>query len=239
MRRTLTVLALVAAATSVAACGKKDGTAKAPAKTTTAAAHTATTAAPAGRNGCQAVAPAKVKRVALSKPSASLDPKKTWTVTLKTNCGSIQIQLDVKRSPKTSASFAYLVRKGFYDGLSFHRIAQDQAGNDFVIQGGDPTGTGDGDAGYRVVEPPPSGVAYTRGVVAMAKTEIEKAGTSGSQFFIVTAPDSHLDPLYALAGKVVGGGDAVKRIAAVATDPNTDGRPLRPVVIEKATLSSR
>jgi peptidyl-prolyl cis-trans isomerase B (cyclophilin B) len=145
----------------------------------------------------------------------------------------------VKDSPKTAGSFASLVKKGFYDDLTFHRIAQDPASHaDFVIQGGDPLGNGQGGPGYSVTERPPGDAQYTRGVVAMAKTAVEPPGTSGSQFFIVTAEDAGLPPDYAIAGKVVKGESIVSRIAAVPADPQTEA-PQAPVVIQSAKLIVR
>lgn len=129
------------------------------------------------------------------KPSDALDPAATYDVVLKTSCGDITIRLDQKTSPKTAASFASLVRSGFLDGTVFHRIVPG-----FVIQGGDPTGTGTGGPGYSTRDAPPQDTVYTKGVVAMAKTEVEPAGTAGSQFYIVTAPDAELPPEYAVLG---------------------------------------
>ena len=135
---------------------------------------------------CQKVAaPAPKGEQHLSKPTTTLAAGKRYDVDLQTNCGTITIRLATGRAPKTSASFADLVKRGFYDGLTFHRIV-----HDFVIQGGDPLGTGLGGPGYTVVEKPPGDLAYTTGVVAMAKTEADPPGASGSQFFIVTAPDA-------------------------------------------------
>jgi peptidyl-prolyl cis-trans isomerase B (cyclophilin B) len=129
------------------------------------------------------------------------------------------------------------VRRGFFDGLTFHRIAK-PGGNDYVIQGGDPLGTGNGGPGYAVVEPPPADVKYRRYVVGMAKAADEKRGTSGSQFFIVTAVEAPLPPDYALLGRVTGGKKVVRRIARLATDPATE-MPIDPVVIASATMQSR
>jgi cyclophilin family peptidyl-prolyl cis-trans isomerase len=154
-------------------------------------------------------------------------------VTLATNCGTIEIHLDVRQAPTTTASFAYLVKRGFYDDLTFHRVAAD-----FVIQGGDPNGDGSGGPGYSVVEPPPSNLRYTLGTVAMAKTSVDPVGTSGSQFFIVTTANASLPPQYALVGKVVGSLVGVEAISKLATNPPEDGAPLKPVVISSATLSS-
>ncbi len=183
---------------------------------------------------CSSV-PAPVPRGAQSirKPTLTLNPAKRYVVSLATNCGTIEIQLNVRTAPRTTASFAYLVKRGFYDDLTFHRVA---AG--FVIQGGDPNGDGSGGPGYTVVEPPPSGMRYTLGTVAMAKTSSDPAGASGSQFFIVTAPNAPLPAQYALVGNVVGSFAGVERISKLPTDPSQDGAPKTPVVISRATLSS-
>jgi cyclophilin family peptidyl-prolyl cis-trans isomerase len=136
-----------------------------------------------------------------------LDPAKSYTVDVRTNLGSFAFGLDVKDSLCTTSSFASLVRKKFFDGTRFHRIVPG-----FVIQGGDPTGTGEGGPGYTVVDVPPRDARYTRGVVAMAKTSAEPPGTSGSQFFIVTGADAGLTPDYALLGKVTKGLAVVVRM---------------------------
>ncbi len=107
------------------------------------------------------------------------------------------IALDTERAPKTANSFAYLSEEGFYDDLTFHRIVPG-----FVIQGGDPLGTGTGGPGYSVDEKPPANLAYTKGMVAMAKSSAEPPGRSGSQFYVVTGADAGLPPEYALVGKV-------------------------------------
>lgn len=188
--------------------------------------------------GCVRVPAPKSKGAQhLAKPTTRLDPAKTSTVTISTNCGRFAIRLDVRHSPKTTGSFASLVRRGFYDGLGFHRIV---AG--FVIQGGDPLGTGLGGPGYSVVEAPPRSIHYTRGTVAMAKTETEPSGASGSQFFVVTAEDatvsSGLTPDYALLGRVSSGLGVVNRIGSIPSDATT-GTPKEPVVMRKVTLTSK
>ena len=122
------------------------------------------------------------------------------------------------------------MRRKFFDGTRFHRIFPG-----FVIQGGDPTGTGTGGPGYTVVDRPPAGARYTRGLVAMAKTGAEPAGTSGSQFFVVTARDAGLPPDYALLGKVTRGLDVVERIGRLG---NANEQPTRRVVIESMSLST-
>jgi len=180
--------------------------------------------------GCATARRPPAKHVRLPKPAVALDPAKTYVATVTTNCGEFQITLDAKRAPKTGGSFKYLADKGFYDGTTFHRIVPG-----FVIQGGDPLGTGTGGPGYSVVERPPRTLAYTRGVVAMAKTQLERPGTSGSQFFVVTGEDASLPPDYALVGKVTSGEDVVNRIAVV---PRTaDDHPFDPVVIQKVRVA--
>ena len=108
---------------------------------------------------------------------------------MQTSHGTFEITLDAERAPITASSFASLVTQGFYDGLTFHRIVPG-----FVIQGGCPDGTGMGGPGYKVEEAPPEDLRYVRGVVAMAKAGMEAAGTSGSQFFVVTGNDVGLPP---------------------------------------------
>ena len=192
-------------------------------------ASTAAAPAAAGVTCKKVAAPAPKGEQNLSKPKGALEAGKRYDVDLQTNCGTITIRLATGRAPKTSASFANLVKRGFYDGLTFHRVV-----HDFVIQGGDPLGTGMGGPGYTVVEKPPADLAYTTGVVAMAKTEADPAGASGSQFFIVTAPDAGLPPDYAVAGGVVRGMNVAQHIGTLPVDGQD--RPTSPVVIEKATL---
>lgn len=223
MRR-LTLPLLVGLALVAAGCGGDDDSDTSTAAATPTAA--ATTAA-----GCQDVPAATPKNAKADKPTQQLTASETVTVTLDTNCGQIPIELDTKQAPKTASSFASLAEQGFFDGVSFHRVVPG-----FVVQGGDPQGSGMGGPGYSVVEKPPADLTYTRGVVAMAKTAVEKPGTSGSQFFIVTAEDAELPPEYALVGTVTGDGMAtVDKIEATPTD--AQDVPSRPIVISKATVS--
>jgi len=143
-----------------------------------------------------------------------------------TNCGSFRIRLDVRHSPRTTASFVYLARTHFFDRTIFHRIVPG-----FVIQGGDPTAMGSGGPGYSMVDTPKPTTRYTEGVVAMAKTGTEAPGTSGSQFFIVTGADIGLEPDYAVIGKVTEGLPVVQKIGKLG-DPATE-KPTEVVVIEK------
>jgi peptidyl-prolyl cis-trans isomerase B (cyclophilin B) len=214
----------LACALLVAACGEDDDGGE-------AAATPAPTeeAAPAG---CEAAEEPKAKGEGeLAKPKGMLAAGKTYVATVSTNCGDFEITLDPEQSPKTGASFKALADDGFYDGTTFHRIV---AG--FVIQGGDPKGDGTGGPGYSVVEAPPQDVLYEKGVVAMAKTGAEAAGTSGSQFFVVTAEDAGLPPDYALLGKVTAGQDVVDKIGVAEIDPATE-KPVEPVVIESVKVA--
>jgi peptidyl-prolyl cis-trans isomerase B (cyclophilin B) len=250
----VTVALCAVVALVLAACGGSSGSssggstitvgaesAAASAATTTASSATVVTSSasssatdyPAGCHAVKAPAPRAVPH--LHKPTLRLDSARSYTVSLQTNCGRIEIALAVKQAPKTSASFAYLVRLGFFNGLTFHRIA---AG--FVIQGGDPLGNGSGGPGYEVVEAPPANLRYTVGTVAMAKTSTDPNGASGSQFFIVTgAEGATLPAQYALLGHVVAGMKAVDAIAKIASNPPGDGTPVVPVVISRASLSDR
>ena len=149
-------------------------------------------------------------------------------MTVETSCGSVEIALDVARAPKTTSSFAYLARRGVYDDTLFHRIVPG-----FVVQGGDPTGSGTGGPGYSVDEQPPQNLSYTHGVAAMAKIPAEPPGRSGSQLFVVSEPDAGLTPDYALLGHVTSALDAVQRIEQLGTP---SGRPRAPVAIRRITI---
>ena len=190
---------------------------------------TSTEATSTDASGCTTVEQPKPENRTEQKPTKRLDPGKTYRVQLHTNCGSFTIELAVKTSPATTASFASLVQKGFFDGTIFHRIVPG-----FVIQGGDPTASGQGGPGYSTVDKPPASTKYTLGLVAMAKTQTEAAGTSGSQFFVVTAQDAQLPPDYAVLGKVSAGLPVIDRIGQLG-DPSTE-QPTQVVEIEKATL---
>ena len=140
-------------------------------------------------------------------PTEALDEGTTYRLVVETNCGSFTIELDQKSAPKTSASMVALARDGFYDDTVIHRVVPA-----FVIQGGDPTGTGSGGPGYQTIDRPPRNAQYTRGVVAMAKTATDPPGAAGSQFFVVTAADSGLPAEYAIVGEISDGLDTVEKI---------------------------
>jgi cyclophilin family peptidyl-prolyl cis-trans isomerase len=188
-----------------------------------------TTSASAGE--CAEVEAPAPKDEKFRHPEPVLERGEPAIATVETSCGSFVIELDTKGSPKTANSFAFLAEEGFYDGTIFHRIAPG-----FVIQGGDPQGTGTGGPGYSVTEPPPEDTTYARGLVAMAKTAVDPPGTSGSQFFVVTAPaDAGLPPDYAVLGQVTEGMDVVEAISRLG-DPATE-KPLQTVTIDSIAIS--
>lgn len=220
-RLVISAATALAAVVAIAACGGDDDGDEA-------------SAGSGGDNGampCREVEQPAPKQVDLDRPR-NLRPA-GGTITVETSCGTFTIEPDVERAPKTVASFENLVVEGVYDGTAFHRVVPD-----FVIQGGDPSGDGTGGPGYSVDERPPSNLSYTRGVVAMAKTEAEPPGRSGSQFFIVVGADAGLPPDFALVGEVGEGMDVVERIAALG-EPGSDGPPSMPVVVERMTLEER
>ena len=217
---------LLALAVVLAGCG---GTTKSAGGESTTTEPPATTAT-AATGGCKAVAAPKPKTDGGRKPpTAALDVAKTYTVTIETNCGDFTITLDQKQSPHAAAAFASLAKSGFFDRTTFHRIVPG-----FVIQGGDPTGTGTGGPGFSTLDPPRPTARYTRGVVAMAKTGAEPPGTAGSQFFVVTADDAGLPPDYAVIGTVTKGLPVVMRIGALG---NAQEQPTQPVVISRTTVA--
>jgi peptidyl-prolyl cis-trans isomerase B (cyclophilin B) len=217
---TRTFAIMLALAATLAGCGGGDG------DDSQEAAPTTTAASGGDATGCREVAqPEPMPEGSEKAPSAALDAGKTYRIVVATSCGTFTITLDPKASPRTTASFTSLVRKRFFDGTLFHRIVPD-----FVIQGGDPTASGSGGPGYKTVDTPAASTTYTLGTVAMAKTEVEPPGTSGSQFFVVTGQDAGLPPDYAVIGKVTSGLDVVARIGVLG-DPATQ-QPTQPVVVE-------
>jgi peptidyl-prolyl cis-trans isomerase B (cyclophilin B) len=182
----------------------------------------------ASSGGCKKVEAPAPKKVSLKAPPQTVKKGEKLTAAVETSCGSFDIALDSSRAPKTVNSFVYLSDKGFYDDLTFHRIVPG-----FVIQGGDPLGTGLGGPGYTVVEKPPANLSYTKGIVAMAKSSSDPPGSSGSQFFVVTGADAGLPPEYALVGKVSQGMDVVERIGKLGTP---EEKPKQTVLIEKITI---
>ena len=229
MRRALLIILLLTLSVLGAGCGSSSSDSAA---TSTEATSTEVTTA-AGTDGCTDVAaPAPREDGNATEPKERLDPEKTYNLVFKTNCGSFTVTLDLATAPATATSLVALSKSGFYDDTIFHRIVPG-----FVIQGGDPTQSGSGGAGYQTVDAPPADASYTKGVVAMAKTSAEPAGTSGSQFFVVTGADIGLPAEYAIVGNVTSGIDVVERIGELG-DPTTE-KPTRPVVIESVTVEEQ
>ncbi len=153
------------------------------------------------------------------------------TATITTNVGTIVIALDTVHAPKASARFIELARKGFYDGLTFHRVVPD-----FVIQGGDPNGDGSGGTGKKIVGEVPTD-HYTSGSLAAAKTAADPPGTFDCQFFIVTGSQgTQLPNEYARFGTVSSGMDVAKKIESFAP-PEGDGPPTKKIVMTKVEIS--
>ncbi|CAN5510572.1 peptidylprolyl isomerase [soil metagenome] len=140
-----------------------------------------------------------------SAPEMQIDTDKTYRATMETDRGAIVLDLYAEHAPKTVNNFVFLSKEGFYDGVTFHRVI-----SDFMIQGGDPTGTGRGDAGYKFGDEFQNNpLRHERGVISMANAG---PNTNGSQFFITHAPQSHLDGRHTVFGRVVEGLDVVDSI---------------------------
>lgn len=161
-----------------------------------------------------------------SAPDLTIDDSKSYKATLDTNHGEIVIELDAERSPLTVNNFVFLARDGFYDGVIFHRVIEN-----FMIQGGDPSGTGRGGPGYSFRDELEGDGGYSRGTVAMANAG---PSTNGSQFFICHT-DVSLPHSYTIFGRVTSGMDTVDSIATSSTDRSD--RPRDDIVIEKVMVS--
>jgi cyclophilin family peptidyl-prolyl cis-trans isomerase len=193
-----------------------------------------TAAAPsAGGVACGAKAP---KSAAAEKPGfdeppkMTIDPARCYTATLETSCGPIDVALDAKRAPETVNSFVFLANEGFYDGLTFHRIANSID----VIQGGDPSGDGTGSPGYALKDELSGDERYTKGAVAMANSGPD---TAGSQFFIVTGPGAEQLPKdYTVFGSVSGGLDVATEIQGLPVNGET---PTQTIYIDEVTISEK
>jgi peptidyl-prolyl cis-trans isomerase B (cyclophilin B) len=138
-------------------------------------------------------------------PAMQIDPSKTYSVTIETDRGDIVLDLYPEHAPKTVNNFVFLANQGFYDGVTFHRVIRD-----FMIQGGDPTGTGRGGPGYRFEDELRNNpLKHGTGVISMANAG---PNTNGSQFFITHSPQPHLDGKHTVFGKVVKGQEVVDSI---------------------------
>ena len=161
-------------------------------------------------------------------PEMGIDPSKRYTATMDTSLGTIVIALDAAAAPKTVNNFVFLANYHYYDGVIFHRII-----NGFVVQGGDPTGTGRGGPGYRFDDELPRAGEYEVGSLAMANAG---PNTNGSQFFIITGRSGvQLPPSYSLFGKVVKGLDVIEAMQNVPT--GAGDKPKDDVVIQSVTIT--
>jgi cyclophilin family peptidyl-prolyl cis-trans isomerase len=167
-------------------------------------------------------------------PAMTIDKTKTYYATLDTTLGSFKIQLFASETPITVNNFIFLSKQGYYNGVIFHRIIKT-----FMIQTGDPTGTGSGSPGYRFNDELPVKHQYEPGIVAMANSG---ANTNGSQFFVCTGEDSrnlNSMPNYTQFGKVVEGMDVVQKIASVQVVSNgyEVSKPVNPPAIKSISIS--
>lgn len=158
-------------------------------------------------------------------PALSIDPAKKYTATIETTAGAMTAEFFPDDAPNTVNNFVFLAREGFYDDVIFHRVIPN-----FMIQGGDPGGTGTGGPGYRFKDEPVKR-KYTRGTLAMANAG---PNTNGSQFFIMHA-DYALPPSYTIFGKLTSGEDVLDAIATAPT--GAQDRPKTPVKMTKVTIT--
>jgi cyclophilin family peptidyl-prolyl cis-trans isomerase len=158
-------------------------------------------------------------------PQMAIDPSRRYLATIETSAGTMTAELYPSEAPGTVNNFVFLAREGFYEGVIFHRVIKG-----FMIQGGDPTGTGSGGPGYKFDDEPVTR-RYTRGTLAMANAG---PNTNGSQFFVMHA-DYGLPPSYTIFGKLTEGEDVLDAIANAPT--GSQDRPRDPVSIAKITIS--
>jgi peptidyl-prolyl cis-trans isomerase B (cyclophilin B) len=223
VRRALAVAGAMAIAVAVTGCGG-GSSGGSTVKVNAASSPTA------NANGCFPVPSAKPSHQQYShEPKVTIAPT-TYTATIKTNCGTIVVALDGKNAPHTVNSFSFLAGKGYFDNTPCHRLTTSGI---YVLQCGDPTGTGTGGPGYQFKDENLNGAKYPAGTVAMANAG---PNTNGSQFFFVYA-DTQLPPSYTPFGTVKSGLDVLQRIAKAGSNPPGDGAPTQPVVIESFTVT--
>ena len=157
----------------------------------------------------------------------SIDPKKKYSATIDTTKGPIVVDLFADRAPATVNNFVFLANEKFYDGIKFHRVIAD-----FMVQGGDPTGTGMGGPGYKV-KAEFNKTKHTRGVLSAARSS--DPNSAGSQFFVMHDTAPHLDGQYSAFGKVTSGLEVVDKIVGAPRDGND--RPRKPASITSITIT--
>ena len=216
-----------------AACGGDTGSGGGAAQATPPA--TATPAppspTPAAASACHPAAPGSPASLRFgAEPALTVDARATYTAVLATNCGNVTLALDVTRAPHTVNSFLFLAGQKYFDHTPCHRLT---TAGIYVLQCGDPTGSGTGNPGYTIPDENLTGATYPAGTVAMANTGRPHSG--GSQFFLVYR-DTQLPPSYTPFAKISAGLDVLQAIAAMGTTSGTsDGAPKAHVVIDAVT----
>ena len=228
------VVAVVAIAGTVWAVGgssddKKTDAAAPPAQSASAS----PTAAAKPVKGCTAPAAGSPNgKQSKAEPAMTVDTKASYTMTLDTSCGKVTIALDAAKAPHTVNSFAYLSGEKYFDHTKCHRLTTEGI---YVLQCGDPTGTGTGGPGYTIPDENLTGATYPAGTIAMANTGA--AHTGGSQFFLVYK-DTQLPPQYTPFGKITGGLDVLQNIADGGVQGGGgDGAPAANVILNSVTTA--
>jgi cyclophilin family peptidyl-prolyl cis-trans isomerase len=232
---TVVLVAIIALLAGVAGVFSSGGTTKKSVKstspTTQAAAAAPKGASVTGDTPCPKADGSSPRTTTFAKaPPMCIDPNKTYTAAMKTSQGTMTIALDAKQAPKTVNNFVVLSEYHFYDGLTFHRVVPG-----FVIQGGDPQGTGQGGPGYQFADELPKAGQYKLGSLAMANSG---PNTNGSQFFVITGQQGvQLPPQYSLFGQVTAGMDVAAKIDALGDTASQSGQPKEKVTIESVTIT--
>ncbi|MFN8524880.1 MAG: peptidylprolyl isomerase [Chloroflexota bacterium] len=218
MRSRRELIVAAGAAALVAACASP------PAPQPTAKPAAANQPAPAPKEGSKPVA----QKQWSSPPAMALDANKKYSATIATTLGEMTAELYGKEAPNTANNFVFLAREGFYDNVPFHRIIKE-----FMVQTGDPTGTGMGGPGYRFADELNTPFRYEKGTLAMANAG---PNTQGSQFFIVHGANGmSLPKNYTIFGKVTGGLDTLDKIASVPVQASPSGERSKPVDVPRIT----
>jgi peptidyl-prolyl cis-trans isomerase B (cyclophilin B) len=223
------ILLSLGVALAAAACGGDSGTGG-----DVQARPPAATAAPAAATGpCHSPAPGSPANLQFrSEPALTIDAHATYTAALNTSCGAVTLSLLAAQAPHTVNSFVFLAGQKYFDHTPCHRLT---TAGIFVLQCGDPTGTGTGGPGYTIPDENLAGATYPAGTVAMANTG--RPHTGGSQFFLVYR-DTQLPPSYTPFAKVTAGLDVLQQIAALGTTTGTpDGAPRGGVVVDSVTTT--
>jgi peptidyl-prolyl cis-trans isomerase B (cyclophilin B) len=212
---------------TVTACGSSSsgGGAK------TLSGTTPTASASTNANGCTTPPALRTRILQFPKEPPLTITRTTYTARIVTNCGTIVVSLDGKHAPHTVNSFAFLASKRYFNDTPCHRLTTSGI---YVLQCGDPTGSGTGGPGYTIPDENLTHATYPAGTVAMANTGQPHSG--GSQFFLVFA-NTALPPQYTPFGHVTAGLDVLQRVAKAGSTPPDDGKPNQPVVIESFTVA--